>query len=80
MQLEKGKTFVFHSGLGGKSIRVQKLNGPWWAAIYTKTQGANYGALFCTFNVNGVANQASCYFMDIDGVIPDQFEVISAVQ
>jgi 3',5'-cyclic AMP phosphodiesterase CpdA len=79
LQLEEGKTFVFHSGLGGSSIRDQELDGPWWASIYTSTQGANYGALFCTFNANGVANRASCYFMDIDGVIPDQFEVISAV-
>jgi hypothetical protein len=77
--LEKGKTFVFHSGLGGNSIRDQELGGPWWASIYTSTQGANYGALFCAFNADGDANRASCYFKDIDGVIPDQFEVITAV-
>ena len=50
--LEKGKTFVFVSGLGGRSIRLQELDGPWWASIYTATQGATYGALFCSFHVN----------------------------
>jgi hypothetical protein len=79
LRLALGKSFAFVSGLGGKSIRAQKLNGPWWAAVYTSTQNANYGALFCTFHVNGVANRAQCYFMDIDGKIPDEFAVISEV-
>jgi len=43
-------------------------------------QEANYGALFYTFSINGVPNRASGYFMDIDGKIPAQFEVVSAVQ
>jgi len=47
LQIEAGKTFVFHSGLGGKSIREQVCEGPWWTSIYTSDQGANYGALFC---------------------------------
>jgi hypothetical protein len=69
--ITKGKTFVFVSGLGGRSIRDQERAGGWWASIYTSTQGANYGALFGTFNVNGVPNLATFYFMDIDGVIAD---------
>src|SRR4029453_8324792 len=31
LQLEAGKSFAFVSGLGGKSIRPQELDGPWWA-------------------------------------------------
>jgi hypothetical protein len=80
LQIEKGKSFAFVSALGGRDIRNQELEAPWWASIYTSTQGATYGALFCTFNVEGAANRASCYFMDIAGRIPDQFAVISAVQ
>ncbi|HEY7494346.1 MAG TPA: metallophosphoesterase, partial [Candidatus Tectomicrobia bacterium] len=80
LQIEPGKSFAFVSALGGRDIRDQELDGPWWASIYTSTQGATYGALFCTFNVEGAANQASCYFMDIAGHIPDQFAVRSAVQ
>jgi hypothetical protein len=76
---DEGKTFVFVSGLGGKSIRNQELRGHWWAAIYTATQGANYGALFGTFNFNGVPNMAHFYFKDIDGVVADDFYVISHV-
>ncbi len=78
MMLEKGKSLAFVSGLGGRSIRDQQLSGDWWSSIYTSTQGANFGALFCTFFYIQ-ENHASCYFKDIDGVVPDQFELISAV-
>ncbi len=78
MTLEKGKSLAFVSGLGGRGIRDQQLSGDWWSSIYTSTQGANFGALFCTF-FDIQVNHASCYFKDIDGVVPDQFELISAV-
>ena len=80
LRLEKGKSFVFVSGLGGhENSHMQKSDGPRWASIYTKVQGARHGALICTFNLRGVKNRASCYFRDIDGREPDQFEIISAV-
>ena len=77
--IEEGKSFAFVSGLGGRGARDQELSGDWWASIYTSTQGANDGALFCTFFANGDPNRASCYFEDVDGVVPDQFELVSAV-
>jgi hypothetical protein len=78
--LTKGESFVFVSGLGGYSIREQELEGNWWASIYTSDQSANYGALFGTFNVNGIPNLATFYFKDIDGNIVDRFAVISKVE
>jgi len=81
-----GSSFVFVSGLGGASIRNQDRCLPTtlpygcndlWASIYTIDQGANYGALFCSFNVGGQANKAQCYFKDISGNVPDQFEITS---
>ena len=78
LEIENGKTFAFVSGLGGKSIRGQNnvlAANPWWAAVYTSAQGANFGALFCTFNVDGDEGKAHCYFKDIDGVIADEFNV-----
>jgi len=81
-----GSSFVFVSGLGGTSIRNQDRCLPFtfpygcngeWASIYTTDQNANFGALFCSFNVGGQANKAHCYFKDIDGFIPDQFDVTS---
>ncbi len=77
--LEKGKSFAFVSGLGGKNIRDQERDGHWWAAKYTKDQGADHGALFCTFNANGDADRARCHFRDIRGRVPDRFEIINAV-
>ncbi len=74
--LEKGKSFAFVSGLGGKSIGDQERDGAWWAAKYTEDQGADHGALFCTFN----ADRASCHFRDISGRVPDRFEIINAVK
>lgn len=77
--ITEGQTFTFFSGLGGKSIHTQELNAPWWARLYTKTQGATYGALFGVFNVNGVPNTAMFYFKNIKGAIIDRFDVISYV-
>lgn len=69
MKLEPGRSFMFVSGLGGKDPREQKRGGDWWASIYTKSQGATHGALFCDFEVN----TASCYFKAINGSVPDSF-------
>ncbi len=86
--LDKGDSFAAVSGLGGAGIDSQVVDGNWWASIYDSTclstshcrANADYGALFCTFNINGQPNQASCYFKDIDGNIIDQFNLTSAVQ
>lgn len=79
--IEEGRSFAFVSGLGGLSIRRQyRRNDPWWASVYTLDQEANFGALFCTFFVNGKPNHANCYFKDIDGNVPDKFELISKVK
>ncbi len=78
LQIENGKTFAFVSGLGGRSIRRQNDDlaaKDWWAAVYTATQRADYGALFCTFNERGVADRAHCYFKDVRGRIADEFDV-----
>ncbi len=82
LEIEKGKTFAFVSGLGGKSIRDQVdelASKPWWAAVYTTNQNASYGALFCIFNVDGIENEAYCYFKDIDKNIIDEFDITSHV-
>jgi hypothetical protein len=80
LRIEKGKSFAFVSGLGGYGIRNQDRDGRWWAAGYTSDQGANFGALFCTFFVDGEPNRASCHFKDIDGKVVDRFGIISDVQ
>lgn len=81
LRIERGKTFAFVSALGGYSIRSQNdtlAANSWWASVYTSKQNANYGALFCVFNLNGVENKAHCYFKDIDGKVPDEFGIISS--
>ncbi|MCH7521426.1 MAG: metallophosphoesterase [Candidatus Marinimicrobia bacterium] len=79
--LTKGKTFAFVSGIGGKNLRRQiQPSDDWWASIYTTAQGAQYGALFGVFNVDGQANLAHFYFKNIDGVVIDSFVVISHVE
>jgi hypothetical protein len=72
---DEGRTFVFVSGLGGKSIRDQELAGDWWACIYTSKQDANYGALFGIFNYEGTKGLAKFYFKNIDGGVVDEFYV-----
>ena len=80
LRIAKGRSFAIVSALGGKSIRNQDRDGPWWAAAYTSDQGANFGALFCTFFIGGEADRASCYFKDIDGVVADRFTIVSEVR
>jgi hypothetical protein len=83
-----GKTFAFVSGLGGNSIRNQNRCTPTtypysggagcnyiWANIYTSDQGADYGALFISFNVDGNPNKARGYFKNVSGQVVDQFEI-----
>jgi hypothetical protein len=86
VRIAPGSTFAVVSGLGGRNIRDQLrclpatppygCNGE-WASIYSSTQGADFGALFCAFNANGQPNQAQCYFKDIAGNTPDLFTITS---
>jgi hypothetical protein len=74
---DEGRSFAFVSGLGGRSIRDQELDGPWWASIYTSTQGATFGALFGVFGYGGDPHLARFTFKDIDGMLVDEFFVRS---
>ncbi|MCH7559933.1 MAG: S8 family serine peptidase [Thaumarchaeota archaeon] len=86
VRVAPGSTFAFVSGLGGQNIRDQErcfptsypygCNGE-WANIYTSDQGAQPGALFCEFNVNGQADKATCYFKNISGQTIDTFNITS---
>ena len=80
LNVHDGKSFAFVSGIAGYSIRGQNdqlAGNPWWAAVYNAEQGANYGALFCVLNHEGVENRGYCYFRDINGVVADAFGVIA---
>jgi hypothetical protein len=78
-EVDEGRSFVFVSGLGGKSVRDQELDGDWWASIYTSDQGATHGALFGEFNHGGNPRLAHFYFKDIAGNVPDEFTVESTL-
>ena len=69
MTLKPGQSFAFVSGLGGRDVVPQQHGGDWFASIYTASQGATHGALFCSFDIA----TADCYFKAIDGAIPDRF-------
>jgi hypothetical protein len=86
---DEGRSFVFVSGLGGRSIRDQQRCLPTtppygckgeWASIYTSNQGANFGALFGRFNYGGDPSLAYFYFKDITGNVADEFFVRSAAE
>jgi hypothetical protein len=86
VRVAAGATFVFVSGIGGRSIRGQGrclpttypygCNGE-WAKVYTSDQNAQHGALFIEFHVDGDPNKARGYFKNIDGEIIDEFTVTS---
>ena len=83
-----GSTFVFISGLGGKTRRSQVRCTPAtfpygqgrgcrgiWATIYSTKQNAEYGALFITFNVDGDPNKAVGEFINIHNEVIDSFTI-----
>ena len=80
--LAPGQTTCFVSGLGGQSIRswdnALEAN-PWWAATAASQNSVNYGALFCTFKVNGDPTRANCYYEDVDGDRFDDFDIITTL-
>src|SRR5438045_8488892 len=47
------------------------------AKIYTSDQGATFGALFITFNIDGDPRKAQGYFKNINGEIIDTFVIRS---
>jgi predicted phosphodiesterase len=73
MVLEKGKTVVVLSGLGGHSTREILNDDYWWAAEANANTQTEAGALFCTFHIDGDARKASCYYMSEDGEVLDRF-------
>ncbi len=77
--LEPGKSFAIVTGLGGQSIREQKLEGKYWAKVYTSTQNAKNGVLFCTFNTGNNPRLAGCVFRNVKGEIVDSFGLESHV-
>ena len=54
----------------------QLASKPWWAAVHTAAQGADFGAMFCVLNHDGVENRGVCYFRDLNEVIADSFGVL----
>jgi len=78
-----GHSFVFVSGLGGRGTYTQTRCLPGgsdncdsvWASVYSRTQDAQYGALFLTLNVNGDINKGHGYFKNIDQVTVDTFDI-----
>jgi len=73
MQIDKGASIAFVSGLGGHSIRPQLLDNPWWASVQSATQAATHGVLFCDF----ASRYANCYYKDINGTVQDSFSLES---
>lgn len=51
LNLTKGNSFAFVSGLGGQNVRTQSLTGNWWASIYALTCVA--GDQVCQPNATG---------------------------
>ncbi|MGE5783010.1 MAG: hypothetical protein ACM3ZE_00400, partial [Myxococcales bacterium] len=89
LDLAAGKTLVFVSGLGGKSVRdydaASHSDDTWWAAQYAANRwmksgvvqngtGA-LGALFIRFHVDGDPKLARGYFKDVNGRIADEFTI-----
>lgn len=94
MQLDYGRSFVFVSGLGGKSIRdfeaEHHMDDGWWSTIFTSNvhirNGVeieqfrpDHGALFIDYNTDGRGRRARGYFKTVGGDVVDEFEIVNAM-
>ena len=59
------------------TARAVDSSCPIWASIYTTNQGADYGAQFMTFHVDGNPKKARGYFKTISGLTIDTFDVFA---
>ena len=59
------------------SLNTSDLSCPIWASIYTTNQGANFGAQFIVFNVDGNPKKARSYFKSISGTVVDSFDIFA---
>jgi len=71
MSIEKGKTIVALSGLGGISSRPLVHDGYWWASKENLDTGVDAGVLFCSYDLT--SSLATCYFMDENSNTKDVF-------
>jgi len=90
VEVAPGKTFVFVSGLGGRSIRAfdpSHAHDSWWGAYaasdvwrahgVTQPGTADYGALFIRFYVDDQPDKAHAYFKDVRGRVLDEFDIFA---
>ena len=86
--IAEGQTIAVVTGLGGRSIRDQSrcLPSPYpygcgntGGSIYASDQGADYGALFIEFHVDGDPYKAHAYFKDINGNVIDMYDLVKQV-
>ena len=88
ISIDHNSSFVVVNGLGGGGIRGQERCLPTtypygcdeWAKIYSSDQGAEYGALFCSFHINENPFLAHCYFKNISGEIVDDFTIQNKIR
>ena len=59
------------------SLNTSDTSCPIWASIYTTNQGANFGAQFITFNVDGNPKKATGYFKTMSGQVIDTFTIFA---
>jgi len=74
------KTVILGNGVAGEGIGACCTRPDclaWFSSIlcsnYPAADPCGFGTTFCKFNLNGQANEAYCYFKQIDGRIRDEF-------
>jgi hypothetical protein len=59
------------------SLNTSDPSCPVWASIYTTNQGAKFGALFITFNVDGNPKKARAVFKNTSGTAIDSYTIFA---
>jgi hypothetical protein len=80
LNLKKGKSFAFVSGVGGMPTRTTDaslVQQSFMAVAFGKQDGLSSGGLFCTLKIDGVPGKGKCQFIDINGKVWDEFQMTS---
>eukprot|EP00455_Lapot_gusevi_P009360 TRINITY_DN14184_c0_g1_i2.p1 TRINITY_DN14184_c0_g1~~TRINITY_DN14184_c0_g1_i2.p1 ORF type:complete len:433 (-),score=36.36 TRINITY_DN14184_c0_g1_i2:105-1313(-) len=70
-------SMAFVNGLGGRDVRPNTLNQPWWATTYSSSNNAFPAAVICTYNYQGQGNRAYCYLKDVNDRVVDEWMMYS---
>jgi len=78
LTLDSTHGFVIVQGLGGRGVRYNYRDAPYWAVKDNLNTSATFSGNICKYNYNGNPKQAYCYAIDLKKRLIDEFTITLA--